>query len=149
MTYETTPSPSITPDTEYATRYYIPPPQHWTPGAALHQPLWNTPPPPPPHSPQHWTRHSISLGGDTPSQGVTTNVVQCVNIDFESRNKEAFYDLQLNVKGCKNIYDAFEQYVAVEMLDGDNKYLAEGKGLQVCPLGRLSVVLGDSAWEKP
>lgn len=39
-------------------------------------------------------------------------------------------DLQLNVKGMKNLYDSFKDYVAVETLDGENKYQAEGLGLQ-------------------
>ena len=30
----------------------------------------------------------------------------------------------------KNLYDSFRDYVAVEMLDGENKYQAEGYGLQ-------------------
>jgi len=34
------------------------------------------------------------------------------------------------VKGNKNLYDSFKDYVAVEMLDGENKYQAEGLGLQ-------------------
>jgi len=41
-----------------------------------------------------------------------------------------FVDLQLNVKGMKNLYDSFRDYVAVETLDGENKYQAEGYGLQ-------------------
>jgi ubiquitin carboxyl-terminal hydrolase 7 len=36
----------------------------------------------------------------------------------------------LNVKGCKNLYESFVDYCAVETLDGDNKYFAEGYGLQ-------------------
>ena len=30
----------------------------------------------------------------------------------------------------KNLYESFKDYVAVEMLDGENKYQAEGFGLQ-------------------
>lgn len=30
----------------------------------------------------------------------------------------------------KNLYESFKDYVAVETLDGDNKYMAEGYGLQ-------------------
>jgi len=30
----------------------------------------------------------------------------------------------------KNLYESFRDYVAVEMLDGENKYQAEGYGLQ-------------------
>lgn len=39
-------------------------------------------------------------------------------------------DIQLNVKGMKNLEDSFKNYVEVEKLDGDNKYAAEGLGLQ-------------------
>lgn len=41
-------------------------------------------------------------------------------------------DLQLDVKGCKDIYASFDKYVEVERLEGDNKYHAEQHGLQVC-----------------
>lgn len=40
-------------------------------------------------------------------------------------------DLQLDVKGCHDVYASFDKYVAVEHLDGDNKYHAEQYGLQV------------------
>lgn len=36
----------------------------------------------------------------------------------------------MNVKDCKNLQDSFANYCAVETLDGDNKYFAEGYGLQ-------------------
>jgi ubiquitin carboxyl-terminal hydrolase 7 len=36
----------------------------------------------------------------------------------------------LNVKGCKNIHDSFVDYCSVETLEGENKYMAEGFGLQ-------------------
>ena len=39
-------------------------------------------------------------------------------------------DIQLNVKGMKNLYESFKDYVSVETLDGENKYMAEGYGLQ-------------------
>ena len=40
-------------------------------------------------------------------------------------------DLQLDVKGCKDVYESFDKYVEVERLEGDNKYHAEGHDLQV------------------
>lgn len=40
-------------------------------------------------------------------------------------------DLQLDVKGCRDIYASFDKYVEVERLEGDNKYHAEKYGLQV------------------
>lgn len=39
-------------------------------------------------------------------------------------------DIQLNVKGCGDLHDSFERYVGVETMDGENKYMAEGHGLQ-------------------
>ncbi len=40
-------------------------------------------------------------------------------------------DLQLDVKGCKDVYESFDKYVEVERLEGENKYQAEQFGLQV------------------
>lgn len=40
-------------------------------------------------------------------------------------------DLQLDVKGCRDVYASFDKYVEVERLEGDNKYHAEEHGLQV------------------
>ena len=40
-------------------------------------------------------------------------------------------DLQLDVKGCRDVYASFDKYVEVERLEGDNKYHAEHYGLQV------------------
>ncbi len=42
-----------------------------------------------------------------------------------------YTDLQLDVKGCKNVYESFDKYVEVERLEGENKYQAEQFGLQV------------------
>jgi ubiquitin carboxyl-terminal hydrolase 7 len=74
--------------------------------------------------------------------------IKCVNVDYESSRLEDFNgmfhwyhsnyslnpsrltDIQLNVKGMKNLYESFRDYVAVETLDGENKYQAEGFGLQ-------------------
>ena len=36
----------------------------------------------------------------------------------------------LNVSGCKSLDDSFRDYVQVETLEGENKYMAEGFGLQ-------------------
>lgn len=63
-------------------------------------------------------------------EGKVRSFVQCVNVDFQSFRDESFYDLQLDVKGCKDIYDSFRKYVEVEMLNGDNQYEAEGHGKQ-------------------
>lgn len=90
-------------------------------------------------------------------EGHHMNYIECINVDFKSTRKESFYgiccslfcffedcfilelilicvvaDLQLDVKGCKDVYASFDKYVEVERLEGDNKYHAEEHGLQVC-----------------
>ncbi|KAI9598113.1 cysteine proteinase, partial [Syncephalis fuscata] len=62
--------------------------------------------------------------------GKMTSFVRCINVDFESSRMDNYYDIQLNVKGCKTLHDSFAQYVAEETLDGENKYMAENHGLQ-------------------
>lgn len=52
-------------------------------------------------------------------------------MEYKSTRKESYMDLQLDVKGCKNVYDSFVKYTEVEKLDGQNQYKAEGHGLQV------------------
>jgi len=62
--------------------------------------------------------------------GTVDSYVKCVNVDYESSRSEEFWDLQLNVKGFKNLRQSFEDLVAVETMEGDNQYRAEGHGLQ-------------------
>eukprot|EP00250_Pteridium_aquilinum_P017737 c23759_g1_i1 orf=877-4185(-) len=70
-------------------------------------------------------------------EGHHMSYVECINVDYKSTRKESFYDLQLDVKGCKDVYASFDKYVEVEMLDGDNKYHAEQHGLQDAKKGVL------------
>ena len=35
------------------------------------------------------------------------------------------------MKGCKDVYDSFNEYCEPEVMDGQNQYQAEGHGLQV------------------
>ncbi|KAA6424444.1 MAG: hypothetical protein FRX49_05656 [Trebouxia sp. A1-2] len=70
-------------------------------------------------------------------EGHTVNFVECINVDYKSNRKESYMDLQLDVKGCKNVYDSFVKYTEVEMLDGQNQYKAEGHGLQDARKGVL------------
>ncbi|KAL9646087.1 hypothetical protein ABK040_007965 [Willaertia magna] len=70
-------------------------------------------------------------------EGSCKNYVKCLNVQYESSRKETFYDLQLNVKGCKNVYDSFEQYISEETLQGDNQYHAEGFGMQDAKKGTI------------
>ncbi|KAI7901480.1 uncharacterized protein BX663DRAFT_487626 [Cokeromyces recurvatus] len=81
----------------------------------------------------------------TPVDGAVTNIfmgkmksyIKCIDVNYESSRVEDFYDIQLNVKGCKNLKESFEKYVDVEVMNGENKYMAEGYGLQDAHKGVL------------
>lgn len=62
--------------------------------------------------------------------GKMKSFIKCTHVEYESSRVEDFYDIQLNVKGCADINASFIEYCAKENLDGDNKYYAEGFGLQ-------------------
>lgn len=62
--------------------------------------------------------------------GKMKSFLRCVHVDYESSRTEDFYDIQLNVKGMPNLEASFWDYIQTEMLEGDNKYHAEGHGLQ-------------------
>ncbi|XP_042049770.1 ubiquitin C-terminal hydrolase 12-like isoform X4 [Salvia splendens] len=72
-------------------------------------------------------------------EGHHMNYLECINVEYKSTRKESFYDLQLDVKGCKDIYASFDKYVEVERLEGDNKYHAEQYGLQDARKGVLFI----------
>ncbi|CAG8767861.1 28967_t:CDS:10, partial [Racocetra persica] len=67
--------------------------------------------------------------------GKVKSYIKCVNVDYESIRIEDYYDIQLSVKGCKNLDDSFLDYTQEKILDGDNKYKAEDYGLQVAKKG--------------
>jgi ubiquitin carboxyl-terminal hydrolase 7 len=62
--------------------------------------------------------------------GKTKTYISCINVDYESSRIEDFWDIQLNVSGNKNLDDSFKDYINVETMEGENKYFAEGFGLQ-------------------
>ncbi|XP_020082061.1 ubiquitin carboxyl-terminal hydrolase 12-like isoform X2 [Ananas comosus] len=72
-------------------------------------------------------------------EGHNINYIECINVDYKSSRKESFYDLQLDVKGCRDVYASFDKYVEVERLEGDNKYHAEQYGLQDARKGVLFI----------
>ncbi|KAK0397665.1 hypothetical protein QR680_002208 [Steinernema hermaphroditum] len=63
-------------------------------------------------------------------KGRMKSYIRCTEVSFESSREEFFYDVQLNVKGKKDIYASFRDYTASEVLDGDNKYDAGELGMQ-------------------
>mmetsp|Transcript_41401 Transcript_41401/g.100498 ORF Transcript_41401/g.100498 Transcript_41401/m.100498 type:complete len:1169 (+) Transcript_41401:70-3576(+) len=63
-------------------------------------------------------------------RGKFTNYVRCINVADESQRDEDFYDLQIPVKGCKDLYASLDEYVKEEILDGENQYHSERYGKQ-------------------
>ncbi|XP_026420623.1 ubiquitin carboxyl-terminal hydrolase 13-like [Papaver somniferum] len=71
-------------------------------------------------------------------EGHHMNYIECINVDYKSTRKESFYDIQLDVKGCRDVVASFDKYVEVERLEGDNKYHADQQhGLQDAKKGVL------------
>jgi ubiquitin carboxyl-terminal hydrolase 7 len=70
-------------------------------------------------------------------EGKMVSYIRCKNVDYTSSRTESFYDIQLSVKGKKNIYESFADYIKTENLDGDNKYDAGVHGLQEAEKGIL------------
>ncbi|XXG73090.1 hypothetical protein AAC387_Pa07g2067 [Persea americana] len=64
-------------------------------------------------------------------EGHHMNYIERIIVGYKSTRKESFYDLQLDVKGCRDVYASFDKYVEAEHLEGDNKYHAEQHGLQI------------------
>ncbi|KAI3902886.1 hypothetical protein MKX01_040113 [Papaver californicum] len=71
-------------------------------------------------------------------EGRHMNYIECINMDYKFTRNESFYVLQLDVKGCRDVYFSFDKYVEVERLEGDNKYHADQQhGLQDAKKGVL------------
>ncbi|KAF5402852.1 Ubiquitin carboxyl-terminal hydrolase 7 [Paragonimus heterotremus] len=67
--------------------------------------------------------------------GKMLSYIRCLNVPYESKREENFYDIQLKVNGNRTIYEAFAEYVAKETLTQDNKYDAGEYGLQEAEKG--------------
>ncbi|GLC41652.1 hypothetical protein PLESTB_000692700 [Pleodorina starrii] len=70
-------------------------------------------------------------------EGHTYNFIECINVSYKSTRKESFMDLQLDVKGCRTIYDSFDKYTEVEVLNGANQYKTDDYGMQDARKGIL------------
>ncbi|CAI5494319.1 unnamed protein product, partial [Closterium sp. Naga37s-1] len=62
--------------------------------------------------------------------GHAMSLIDCTHMDCMSARKEPFLDVQLDVKGCRDVYASLDKYVEVEELGGDNKFYAEQHGFQ-------------------
>lgn len=56
--------------------------------------------------------------------GKMKSYIKCLNVPYESSRVEDFWDIQLNVRGFKNLQESFQNYIEIELLDGENKYQA-------------------------
>lgn len=56
--------------------------------------------------------------------GKIKTYISCINVDYESKRIEDFWDIQLNVSGNKNLLESFQDYIQVEKMDGENQYFA-------------------------
>jgi ubiquitin carboxyl-terminal hydrolase 7 len=56
--------------------------------------------------------------------GKVRTYISCINVEYESRRVEDFWDIQLNVSGNKNLEESFKDYVQVEVMNGENQYFA-------------------------
>ncbi|EEC01240.1 ubiquitin carboxyl-terminal hydrolase, putative [Ixodes scapularis] len=74
-------------------------------------------------------------------EGKMISFIKCKHVEYTSRRMEPFYDIQLNVKGKKNIHESFQDYCATESLDGENKYDAGEYGLQEAEKGIIFACL--------
>ncbi|ORZ00919.1 hypothetical protein BCR43DRAFT_158924 [Syncephalastrum racemosum] len=62
--------------------------------------------------------------------GKMKSYIKCINVDYESSRCEDYYDIQLNIKGFRTLEESFQNYIAEEILDGDNQYMSDTYGLQ-------------------
>eukprot|EP01053_Blabericola_migrator_P003052 Blabericola_migrator_1__3051@NODE_188_length_11708_cov_118_709303_g163_i0_p1_GENE_NODE_188_length_11708_cov_118_709303_g163_i0NODE_188_length_11708_cov_118_709303_g163_i0_p1_ORF_typecomplete_len1566_score301_13UCH/PF00443_29/5_9e68UCH_1/PF13423_6/8_1e19UCH_1/PF13423_6/1e04UCH_1/PF13423_6/2e03Arnt_C/PF18583_1/0_023_NODE_188_length_11708_cov_118_709303_g163_i043039000 len=61
--------------------------------------------------------------------------IECLNVAYESKRSEIFYDLQLDIQNVDSLAKSLDKYVEAEILDGENKYHAEGHGPQPAKKG--------------
>lgn len=63
-------------------------------------------------------------------RGNWKSFIRCINVDCEKSNIEPFYDLSLDVKGCKTLRESLLKFIEPEKLDHDNQYQTDEFGKQ-------------------
>ncbi|CAJ1973795.1 unnamed protein product [Sphenostylis stenocarpa] len=74
-----------------------------------------------------------------------TTCSQCGRDSEASSKMEDFYELELNVKGLKSLDESLDDYLTVEVLNGDNQYLCESckrrvdatRSIKLCTLPKV------------
>jgi ubiquitin carboxyl-terminal hydrolase 7 len=69
--------------------------------------------------------------------GKMKTTISCINVDYQSSRTEEFWDIALNIKGPNTMDESFQEYCQSEVLEGENKYQAEGFGYQDAKKGVL------------
>ncbi|CAM9511545.1 unnamed protein product, partial [Phaeothamnion confervicola] len=62
--------------------------------------------------------------------GQLANFLSCVDVPFEKEWKEDFFDVSLDVKGCRDLKAALNRYTEPELLSGENRWKTASHGLQ-------------------
>jgi ubiquitin C-terminal hydrolase len=69
-------------------------------------------------------------------EGKLYSYIKCIDVDYESSREETFSDLQLTVRGVKDINESLAKYTEEELLDGEDKYDSEKFGKQTAKIGK-------------
>lgn len=67
--------------------------------------------------------------------GKLQHYIKCLDVDESSIRVESFKDLSVVVQGVDNLEESFENYFAVDILNGENQYQTENHGLQDAEMG--------------
>ena len=63
-------------------------------------------------------------------KGKIESYIKCVNVDYESKRNEDFFELQMEIKDALNVEDSLEILLKAEDLSGANAYQTEDHGKQ-------------------
>ena len=63
--------------------------------------------------------------------GHYSTYVECLNVPYTSSRRQSYIEIELDVSGCKDVYESLERFCAEEMLQGPYKYNTGKHGLQV------------------
>lgn len=66
--------------------------------------------------------HGVEDGIAEIFEGRTASLTRCTRVRFEKEKEEKFYDLQLQVQGCRDVHGSLRQFVREERLCGDNQW---------------------------
>jgi ubiquitin carboxyl-terminal hydrolase 7 len=62
--------------------------------------------------------------------GISIREIKCRKVDYSSKKYEDFFDIDLDIAGCKDLKESLAKYCKGDALLGDNRYRTEQYGLQ-------------------